>query len=331
LNTATIRESVHRIDCWLSHGPVYCADSGAVAGVTDDEGVVYWYGEIAGYYLAYLASLTVESSKTPTFARHAARQVGSWLQLQWADTPGPTRLYKSANVDWRNDYVFAFDLAMILKGLASIQRCGLDAGDGWQIAEFMKVNLIDERGSLCAIHNKQPGNQPDTWSTSIDGHQLKTAAALIGWGKHFNDHTLCKLGHGLVKNLTRGNIHDWPHLPLHPRLYALEGLLLCKLAKPGSLATVLHNILSTIDLETERTDVIAQLLRLALFAKIEKRPVDRAASHLLKSINMDGSVAFRTNQASNERNTWCAIFTRQALQFYNEARSGRQLKPGLCI
>lgn len=331
MNTATIRESIHRIDGWLSHGSVFCAESGAVAGVTDDEGVVYWYGEIAGYYLAYLASLTLESSKSQKFARHAASQVGLWLQSQWASVPGPTRLYKNSNVDWRNDYVFAFDLAMILKGLTSIRQCGIDAWDGQQIAEFIKVKLVDDQGSLCAVYTLQPGNQPNTWSTSIDGHQLKTAAGLFGWGARFNDHKLCKLGNGICKSLTRGGTLDWPHLPLHPRLYALEGLLLCNLVKPRSIATLLQNILASIDIETERTDVIAQLLRLALLAKIEANLTDRITSHLLDSIDVDGSVIFRMNQANKERNTWCAIFTRQALHFYSEASCGRQLQPGQCI
>lgn len=331
MNTATIREAIHRLDGWLSHGPVFCAESGAVAGVTNDEGVVYWYGEIGGYYLAYLASLMVESSGSQKFARHAAKQVGLWLQAQWEDVPALTRLYRGPNVDWRNDYVFAFDLAIILKGLASVRCCGLDTWHGRQIAAFIKVKLVDDQRSLRAVYARRPGNAPNTWSTNIDGHQLKAAAGLIAWGTHFNDHTIYDLGNDSRKKLSGDGIYDWPHLPLHPRLYALEGSLLCELIKPDSIAALLRNALACINYETERTDVIAQFLQLALLAKIEGKLIDRAASHLLESIETNGSVIFRLNQANKERNTWCAIFARQALRFYHEARCGRQLQSSMCI
>ncbi|MDX2479512.1 MAG: hypothetical protein QNK24_04145 [Desulfuromusa sp.] len=315
----------------MSCEPVFCADSGAVAGVTSGDGVVYWYGEIAGYYLAYLASLMVETSKKQRFAKHAARQVGLWIRECWTSEIATTRIYTGKSADWRNDYIFAFDLAMILKGLASARACGVDAWRGRQISEFIKSEFIDERGSLRAVIARTSNQPPDTWSTGIDGHQLKSAAGLIAWGKHSNDRTMYRLGQSTLQSLTRGGICDWPHLPLHPRLYALEGVLLCGLAKPGLMAPVLTSILISIDIVTERTDVIAQLLRLALFAQMEGLLVDTLALHLLDSIDADGSVVFRVNQIDEERNTWCAIFARQALHFYNEAICGRKVQSGLCI
>jgi hypothetical protein len=331
LNTAVIRDAIHRIDRWLSDGPAFCPESGAVAGVTDNSGVVYWYGEIAGYYLAYLASLMTQSTGNQKFAPHAARQVGQWLQTQWADGPGPTRLYPGTHVDWRNDYVFAFDLAMILKGLASVRHAGADAWNGRQIAEFIKLNLIDEHGTLRAVSTRTSGHLTNTWATGVDGHQLKAAAGLIAWGTHFKDQSICNLGKYTLRDLTKDSLDDWPHLPLHPRLYALEGLMLCDMANPGSMVIHIQRIVASIDMETERTDVIAQLLRLALFAQIEDRFIDDLASRLLNSIDIDGSVVFQMTQTNGERNTWCAIFARQALYFYDEANCGRKLQHGLCI
>lgn len=331
MNSAMIREAIHRIDGWLSDGPAFCPESGAVAGVTNDSGVVYWYGEIAGYYLAYLASLMVESSGNQRSASNGARQVGQWLQSQWADGPAPTRLYVGEQTDWRNDYVFAFDLAMILKGLASVRRAGEDAWNGRQIAEFIKLKLTDEHGSLQAVSAKTSGHLTSTWATGVDGHQLKAAAGLIAWGTQFKDQSICKLGKHTLQNLTKDKLYDWPHLPLHPRLYALEGLVLCNKANPALMVIHIQSIVASIDMETERTDVIAQLLRLALFAQIEDGFIDDLASRLLDAIGIDGSVVFEMNQSHTERNTWCAIFARQALYFYNEVSCGRKLQRGLCI
>jgi len=331
LKTVLICEAIRRIDGWLTNGPVFCPQSGAVAGVTNDAGVVFWYGEIAGYYLAYLTNLMKESTKSQSFANQAARLVGRWLETQWRSKPGPTRLYATTQVDWRNDHVFAFDLAMILRGLTSARLSGINVWDGRPIAGFIKTKLMDTHGSLRAIDTTTSKKPPVTWSTSVDGHLLKAAVGLKAWGSHFGDHTMFRLGDRTQKNLSSDLTSGWPHLPLHPRLYALEGLLICGSVSPATIAVLIQGIMAHINIETERTDVIAQLLRLSLFAQLEDVLVDELASRLLESIDADGSVVFRLNQADGQRNTWCAIFARQALHFYSEASNGRTLKHGLCI
>lgn len=326
-----VQNVVQRIDRWLSHEPVFNSGSGAVAGVTVGNEVVYHYGEIAGYYLAYLAGLMVEKTTGKNFAPHAASLVGRWLRKQWRDGPAPTRLYASATEDWRNDHVFLFDLAMILRGLTAVRRHGAEVWHGRQIAEFIKTKLIDSQGELLAFAANKNRPLPMAWSTDIDGHQLKAAAGLIAWGTHFDDPVLCDLGQGMVRRLTVSGVCDWPHLPLHPRLYALEGALLCGLMTPASMAALVQRILSSTDSTTERIDTVAQLLRLALFSQIESKRIEILVKRLLESVDTDGSVRFRNDRQNAERNTWCAIFTHQALCFYSQVRRGIPARAELCI
>ncbi len=331
MKDVVIRDAIRRIDGWLSREPAFCYDSGAVAGLTNKNEVVYWYGEIAGYYLSYLASLKTSRSGVQKLKPHAAKQVGRWLQDQWKNGTATTRVYACDTTDWRNNYVFAFDLAMILRGLTSVQYLDTGIWSGRQIAEFIKSDLTDDQGELRATTFVTGNEPPATWSTSIDGYQLKTAAGLMIWGKWFHDPVLYKLGRNTVKRLAEGGVSDWPHLPLHPGLYALEGALLCGLMTPGSMTRPVNKILASIDMTTERTDAITQLLRLVLFSRIKDKRIDALVSRLLDSIDSDGSVVFRVDRTSNERNTWCAIFARQTLCLFQQARRGHQLRPELCI
>ena len=331
MKTSTIEDIVHTIDIWLSREPVFCSTSGSVAGVTRGNRTVYWYAEIAGYYLSYLTGVITTTANMTHSATRAAQRVTKWLQDQWKDGPALTRVYPGVSKDWRNDGVFVFDLAMVLQGLTAIEACNFRGWQGQPIAEFVKTMLTDERGNLRAIFSKTGGRLPSRWSTRMDGHQLKTAASLIAWGTQFNDPVLRDLGVRTVCNLDGNGTMDWPHLPPHPRLYALEGALRCGLTTADTTAVNLELMLDSTDLKTERTDVLAQLLRLALVCGFESRQVDSIIMRLLASIDTDGSVAIRPQRTGRERNTWCAIFARQALFFYLEARRGKKLHAGLCI
>ncbi len=331
MNNASIGNVIQRIDGWLTGAPVFCSGSGAVAGITRGQEIVYWYGEIAGYYLSYLAGLTTQSSKHEKFAVSAAVRVGTWLQDQWRSEPAPTRIYACETEDWRNDRIFAFDLAMILQGLAVVQRFDAGIWNGRQIAECIKTRLIDERGGLRAVSEDARDKPPDTWSTRIDGYHLKAAASLMAWGKQFEDPLILALGERTVRFLGKDGVSDWPQLPLHPRLYAQEGALRCGLATADAMAVTLNNVFVSTDVATVRTDSAAQLLRLALIARIEGPCVDALVTRLLTSVDADGSVTIHPDPITDERNTWCAIFVRQALFFYLEARLGRRPKVDMCI
>jgi len=97
------------------------------------------------------------------------------------------------------------------------------------------------------------------------------------------------------------------------------------------MAVTLNNIFMTTNVANMRTDSAAQLLRLALIARIEGPSVDALVSRLLTSVDADGSVNFHPDPITDERNTWCAIFVRQALFFYLEARLGRKLRAEMLI
>src|SRR4030081_889615 len=101
--------------------------AGAAAGWVDCEGrASYVYPEITGYYLQWLAWHAACHGVNGEMRRRAAA-AQRWL-LSWAfgaETP-ETRIYlEPAGPDWRNAALFFFDLAMVLRGLASADRLGL--------------------------------------------------------------------------------------------------------------------------------------------------------------------------------------------------------------
>ena len=135
-----------RIERWLIDGPAQQRTgphAGAVAGWVGPDGrAEYVYPEITGYYLQWLAWIARRRGvHGALIARADAAQ--RWL-VAWAatDDDPPTRRYlRCSPHDWRNDTVFVFDLAMVLRGLGSAHHVGLIAPN---------VALIRRLGDLCS-------------------------------------------------------------------------------------------------------------------------------------------------------------------------------------
>ena len=107
----------------LSVGP----HAGGVAGAIDGNGrPLYVYPEITGYYLQWLSWRSLRQSPTPALAQRAVaaqRWLASWIL---GPEPLQTRAYLRAHgADWRNSALFCFDLAMVLRGVASAAAIGI--------------------------------------------------------------------------------------------------------------------------------------------------------------------------------------------------------------
>ena len=319
-----VRSAMERLDRWLCSSPVVCPATGAIAGVTAADRAVYWYGEAAGYHLAYLS--TRRSSAT---ARRLAPRVSGWLSRQWAAGPAQTRLYTAgAASDWRNLAVFLFDVAIVLRGLERARLAELACWSGAEAADFVRGHMLMD-GRLQAVVSRSANWRPlARWSCAEDAHLLKAVAGLVRVQSLEQPARL--LAAPFLRQFERGE--TWPHLPLHPRCYAYEGLLLLH-HEPDvreRVADCLEAVMEEPDAGLDRLDVVAQVLRLLCFVRPEQPRTDQLAARLIAATDARGAVPFRTSDFPR-RNTWCALFARQALDFYYRSRCGDPVAFDECI
>ncbi|MFO1413031.1 MAG: hypothetical protein U1F10_03795 [Burkholderiales bacterium] len=342
------------VAAWLLHGPAQLAHgphAGAIAGtVTAAAGAAYVYPEIAGYYLQWLAWRSRRDGSTAVLTARAAgvqRWLGTWL----AATPPLTRVHLDGTTDdWRNRAVFFFDVAMVLRGLASAVETGLVTADPAVLAgivrELDRLVAGDGHFDACTMH-AAGDSFPAKWSTRRGAFLAKAAAGLITAAR-----VLPQLPARLVDaaeatfTASVAALAQDAHRETHPLLYACEGVLalpghrrfhaalpvvaahcdtvLAAAGNDGSLPETLGS-----GAGPRRVDVIAQAMRVAaLLARHRpQRPPDRVAQErlhraLVREIRPSGAVAFARDADGSACNVWAAMFADQALAFAAAAGSG---------
>ncbi len=205
--------------------------AGAAAGWVDREGKAsYVYPEITGYYLQWLAwHAACHGVNIETRRRAAAAQ--RWL-LSWAfdaETP-ETRIYvEPAGQDWRNAALFFFDLAMVLRGLASAARLGLIESDPRlvaRISEFLWRLVADDGMFDACVATRVDALLPDRWSTRRGPFLSKAAGGVLIAVEQFSS-----LPGALAKaaDATFGaaleSMSAQSHSETHALLYGIEGAL----------------------------------------------------------------------------------------------------------
>jgi len=289
--------------------------AGAVAGTVGDDGRPdYLYPEVAGYHLTWLAFLATARPRLRSAAARAATGVARWIAGLQALV---ARLPLRGPADWRADATFSFDLAMLAKGLdaaaplLSAHEVAAAREQVWAaLMPLCKIELL-----ACAF---RPGCvAPVRWSTRPGPYQLKPAASLLA----------CATAPLRVREAAAATAARWVDSvrcegPLHPLLYACEGLVL--LGERDSAARVLREILAlqradgslpeTADepQSAARADVLAQALRLAVTLGEGRRgQLDALEAALRRHVTRSGAVRFRERSAG--ANVWCAQFAHQAL------------------
>jgi hypothetical protein len=263
----------------------------------------------------------------PNVALNANRAV-AWLHARCANGYAPlTRYYLQQGVaDWRNEAVFSFDLAMVLRGLASVK--GL-------VAERMRQDTVDalrrhfcrfissDRQFVPYIHRTDE-LLPDRWSTRPGPYQLKTAAAL-----------LCS-GDGQEEELKQASLNMYerwraPFFPrsdeLHAALYAVEGLILfgARGCHEAWKAAADQYERCAEHFTYVRSDVVAQALRAAcvlqrrgLLRPDWRERTAKLAEVLAGFVGADGAVLYSDPSVSSipHLNACAAVFAYQAFTFY---------------
>jgi hypothetical protein len=350
----------HAIASWLLDGPALVRDgphAGAVAGVVGTSGTVaYVYPEIAGYYLQWLAWRAREGHERGRLSARAAA-VQHWLRVWLEDaTPPCTRLHLHAPVDdWRNEAVFCFDIAMVLRGLASSAQAGLVTVDESVVAGVVREleRLIGADGTFeaCVPSNKATA-LPDRWSTRRGPFLAKAAAGIVTAAQALPmvPGPVLRAAEATFDASVAELLHA-PHPELHPLFYAFEGVM----ALPGhrdfvrTLATVAAQFDQLLVVASRRgtlpescgtrgedacgpsrVDVVAQALRIGslLDAHLPFRNADRTTlGHLrglLESeVRPSGALPFALRSEPLQWNTWAKMFADQALAFVAEPETVR--------
>src|SRR5579883_1201641 len=279
--TETARATAALLRTWLLDGPAQLRSgdqAGGVAGTIGADGKpLYVYAEITGYYLSWLADVSGEADASLLRARVQAA-------LDWAarcfTAPGSapqTRIHLEAvEPDWRNDAVFFFDFAMLLRGVDAAAEAGIAQPDAKlrprlhdQLLQFVHENALRAAVQIRGTHALPP-----RWST-LGGPFLVKASSRVAWStRHHALPEVLALACANESERWADQAADIDLGMLHPTLYFAEGLLLSRPDRADAVARLLHRCAalarpdgSLPETATEtsgkvRNDIIAQTLRI---------------------------------------------------------------------
>lgn len=301
-----------RIGGWLCEAPLRHAPNlelGGVAGRLLASGEAeFHYGEIAGYWLSWAALYA------PNWNLMTA--VVNWLDRQWSGPyPAATRI--GVRSDWRNQGVFSFDLAMIVRGLADAAPLVGDAACGRvaaRIADWLD-RMVGMDGRLNPWLVLDSVGFPDRWSTRRGPYQIKTSAALLGAPSGWVPNRILRAAEETI-DAWSARVDE--QMEWHARLYAMEGLAW---VRPDQRAKIgFDRAVGYLPEEVgssrgrSRADIQAQALRLLC---LDPSAPDTIRLHfadvVLAHVSLQGAVRFWSDDET--ANVWCAIFAHQALDW----------------
>jgi hypothetical protein len=347
---------------WLLTGPAQMVagpHAGGVAGCVDADGRArYVYPEVTGYFLHWLAWQSAASTNAASAGelRRRAGAAQGWL-LRWisGDVPPPTRIHLAASgADWRNEAVFCFDIAMVLRGLAAAAAERLVEPEPAVIAGLVAQlrTLVGADGAFDAYAPREHRTVlPQRWSTRRGGFRAKAAAGVIVAAETLRGipPDIVAAAEATFEDSLRAAV-DAPHDEVHPLLYTFEGILnlpehprfagmlphlaiqmnalLAVAREAGGVPEFLAQAPSTEP--RARFDVLAQTLRAGHWLE-RHRPHDppdrvgltRLRHALIERIKPNGAIPFSTGAEAALDNVWATMFAEQALRLTEPGRVGR--------
>lgn len=335
------RDTAAKLRNWLLHGPAQLRggdEAGGVAGtIGADAQPLYVYAEITGYYLSWLADL--DGDDNATTVRANAERALAWATRHFAraGVAPQTRIHLAASeADWRNDAVFFFDFAMLLRGVDAVAEAGVVRPDAVlrtalheQLLQFVEKNTL-----RAALQIRGTQALPPRWST-LGGPFLVKASSRVAHGAR---HAALP---GALAAACANEDERWAAQAasidlgmLHPTLYFAEGLLLSRPDCADAVAQLLYRCLALVrdddslpETASEsngktRNDILAQALRVGLILRelgAAQAPaqslLDRLAHTLISRIDARGFLPFNADSAE-QANVWGTMFAEQALRWY---------------
>ena len=327
--------------------------AGAVAGWVDRRGdAAYVYPEITGYYLQWLAWHARRQGVSDDVRRRAVA-AQRWL-CSWARPQAPqTRIYlRPSEQDWRNDALFFFDLAMVIRGLASAARAGLIEADPELVGRMsaLLLRLVADDGLFDAcLATRAEAAVPFRWSTRRGAFLAKAASGVLSAVAQFPAMPgALRLAAEATFRASLESMAKSPHTDTHALLYGIEGALgqpdhpAVARARPiiiGQLGDVIRSgdaagqIPESRGGGLARLDVVAQTVRAAalmpsaLTAGSDSAPMVRA---LVRSVDPKLGIPFSPSERAGQYNAWTAMFAEQALVAAG-CTALEQLTPDLCL
>jgi hypothetical protein len=237
-----------------------------------------------------------------------------------------------------------FDLAMVLRGVASAARLGLIVPDPAVVARDASASTpgrIDGLLNACAPH--EPATTlPQRWSTSRGGFLAKAAAGVLVASASLPDvdETVRRSADATYAASLCWAVES-PHDDVHPLLYTFEGIL--ALPQHPQFETILPQLASQFDslladaralgripesrqratasTGPERLDILAQMIRVGHLLQrtptATARPIGlaRLQQILVQNVRHNGAVPFAVEPRPTQYNAWAAMLAEQALGF----------------
>jgi hypothetical protein len=340
-----------RLAAWLLHSGVQRRDGehrGGVTGTLDSTGRArYVYPEITGYYLQWLASRAYRGESAARLAARA-NEAQMWLSRWIVAAPTPlTRVHLDAAVDdWRNDAAFAFDQAMVLRGLASAAEQRLLVPDAALVERLCAAlsRLVDDDGLLraCVLHRANAAI-PIRWSTQRGPFLAKAAAGIVMAARTLAISPELRRAADATLAASLDWALDHPHGHTHALLYTMEGALgdagqSPPLATIDGMVVQLKALLERTSAlgfvpedagrnDVRRLDIVAQALRAIVLLRRHGREVDATQTYarqlsakLRQNVHADGGIPFDFERSPGELNAWTAMFSEQALAWLAMSR-----------
>jgi hypothetical protein len=333
------------IAAWLLDGGAQVRvgrEAGGVAGWLGASGQpTYVYPEITGYYLQWLAWQALREGGATVVLRRRASSAQHWLRawVERGEYP-QTRVYVGAHqADWRNAAVFTFDVAMVIRGLASAANARLIEPDSTLVERLADTlrRLMGDDGQFDACMSTQALPPPERWSTRRGGFLAKAAAGILCAAKVLPQIAplQCAAEATLISSL-HSAVQD-PHAETHPLLYAIEGALSVPhhpAVAPvvDALAAQVEALLQQVTVHGQlpesrfargiaRLDIVAQTLRAVALLRRRAHAwypdplvLQRLTQGLARQLTRDGALPIDPDAKIPQYNVWCAMFADQALQ-----------------
>jgi len=319
------------------------------------------YSEITGYAITTLSYLN--SIQTSAELVKKAEKAAKWLSKNAITQEGAVlaRNYQkwekpNEKFSFNGGNCFSFDAGMVLNGFGELYN---ETGKQELLDSALKIGnfLIDnmmENGKMHAIYNVNAQKIVDTndkWSTGAGPYHAKIAIGLLKLAdatrnEKFGDAAVAICKNALEQQLPSGRFVTNPSnesTHLHPHCYTAEGLLFAGMnlseqrfidAAENAVAWALENqqkdggVNAYFDGEwnkSQRSDVLAQVLRLALVLKsigrlqsVRGENILALKNRLLEFRHETGGFLYGKELDLSEKNcvnAWCTMFALQALEW----------------
>lgn len=324
------------------------------------KGYPYAYSEITGYGITTL--LHLHSINKEEIFLERAKLAADWLINKATHKSGGILcryFYDKEEFmgSFENEEIFLFDVGMVLNGITNLHDITKDEKYltySKNLADFI-LKMQKKDGSFYAVYNGKDESKIDDgekWSTQSGAFHNKLSIGLLKLYDITKDEkykesaiNICDCSLKFLQE--DGRIITFSKTGdslFHPHCYATEGLYVAgkylnneKYLEFSKKATeylfnnqkenggIPQMFKDGQFIEHERSDILAQTLRIGILHSIEKEKLDKLKNKLLEFQNLNeeqkGGFRYGFDDQGNKYehlNSWCTMFALQALTLYEE-------------